>query len=202
MTEASIQAQTGERRRAETRVRLLAATRDYLASGNTLAALSVASITSAAGLSRATFYLHYNDKRELFADLAESELSEGRELLAPLLGDPSAGRDAVARTVDELIAMWRRHAPVFTGIIEVTSYDAEARAAWEAQVESLIGEVAAYLDRRDPDGDGDHDMRARVLAWSVINCFTHLLGPDDGETERLSRTVTEMAWGLIGPARR
>lgn len=199
MTEASIQAQTGERRRAETRLRLLAATREYLASGNTLAALSVASITSAAGLSRATFYLHYDDKRELFADLAETELSEGRELLAPLLGDPSADRDALARTVDELIAMWRRHAPVLTGILELTSYDAEAKAGWEAQLESLIGDVAAYLQRRDPGGEGDHDMRARVLAWSVISCFTHVLGTDDEQAERLARTVTEVAWGLIGP---
>lgn len=194
---ASVQAETGRRRREDTRRRLLAATRELLERGRNVAGLPVATICEQAGISRATFYLHYDDKRALFADLAATELAEWTDVLSPLLGDPAADRARLRAVAGELVAMWLRHEAVLGGIVELTAYDDQAEAAWRAQVETMAAEIEAYLRRRDPDDARDLGTLTRTLTWSVERSL-HKLARED--PDRLADALTEIVWPLLAPA--
>ena len=61
--------------RGETEQRILDGTIELLDAGASLAGLSVNRIVEASGVSRATFYLHFADKRGLVSRLAETELT-------------------------------------------------------------------------------------------------------------------------------
>ncbi len=76
-------------RRAQTRRHVLDATRELLATGEAFATLSIQRIVEKAGVSRATFYLHFRSKRELIAALAQMETSQWRQIAAPFLMNPT-----------------------------------------------------------------------------------------------------------------
>lgn len=199
----TVQASSGQRRREATQQKIVDALHRLLESGSAMAALSVDRIAAEAGVSRSTFYLHFPDKRNLIARLAEQELSEWREISMPLLADPHAGREMLARIVGEVIGAWRAHAAVVSGIIELSEYDAEAREAWAAAIDSIALGVAAHLrmrwQGRDPLAD-DAETVARAVCWMIERvCHQMLRTPDADAERRVAAVLTESIWRIIEP---
>lgn len=193
------QAEQGRRRREATRAALLAATRALLERGEALADRSVGTICKEAGVSRATFYLHYDDKRALIADLAAVELAEWSGILEPVVGDLTADRPAMRAAVGELTAMWLRHQAVLAGIVELAAYDEQAEAAWRAQLESIADVVEDYLRRRDPDDARDLRTLARALVWAAERVLHKLATRPGEDPEQVAEALTELAWSVIAP---
>ena len=119
--------------RDATEQRILDGTTRLLDAGASLAGLSVNRIVEESGVSRATFYLHFTDKRGLVNRLAERELTAFEELTESFLEDPGAGREELAALSREMVDMWRAHAGVLSSLIELSEYDAESREAWQAR---------------------------------------------------------------------
>lgn len=193
----------GRLRAAETEQRILDGTIELLDAGTPLAGLSVNRIVEAAGVSRATFYLHFADKRELVARLAETELQEFLEVTADFLADPAAGIDELAATVDQLIGLWRAHAGVLSSLIELAEYDAGTQEDWQRTIHAIALGVAPAIRGRNPEMDEPLVQTiAEMGAWACERVMHQMVGRDasDAQARRAAEGLTELLWRIIAPA--
>lgn len=188
--------------RDATEQRILDATRELLQQGESLAGLSVTRIVKAAGVSRATFYLHFSDKRALIARLAELRLNEFGEITDPFVGRTDAGRDELEQVVRALIESWRRQAGVLSGLIELAEYDDAAREAWRASVLGT-GEVIAKGVRtfRADLTHAQTEALGELIAWMGERVCHQMVGTrsTDARADRAAEALTEAVWRIISP---
>jgi AcrR family transcriptional regulator len=190
-------------RRADTEQRILDGTIELLDAGASLAGLSVNRIVEASGVSRATFYLHFNDKRGLVNRLAETELHEFQRITAGFLADPAAGRDELATTVDQLVALWRDHAGVLSSLIELAEYDADSREGWQFVIQSVAVSVAEAIRQRRPELDEPLVLTlSEIVAWTGERVLHQMIGRDatDEQARATAAGLTEAIWRIVQPA--
>src|ERR1700744_1267586 len=113
-----------EQRREQMERRLLDATERLMSNGASFTELSVDRLSSEAGISRASFYIYFEDKGHLLRCLAAhvfSDLAEGGERWWRVASrrDPEDLRASLAG----IIAPNRRHHPVLVGLSEMAGYD-------------------------------------------------------------------------------
>ena len=200
----TVQARTGLERRAATRRQILDALRALLEEGAPVAGLSVDRIVSAAGVSRATFYVHFTGKAELVTALSDEDMEPWLQHALPVLADPTSDREAFARIVRELVQSWRAHAAVSASLVELAEYDPAVREAWHGIVHRLAGELAEHLRRRwagradAPDSD-PADM-AEVVAWMVERvCHQMIRAGAPEDDDRVAAALAEAIWRIIEP---
>lgn len=140
---------TATRRR--NRNRILDATSQLLSSGERLAKLSIDRIAKAAGMSRATFYLHFKSKHDLIAALAERELAPWTSMVAAALAVDQITRDQMRQIASGLMEVYRANQGTMTGIIEMAEYDDETRQAWRETIESIAGQFQTAILRWRPN---------------------------------------------------
>lgn len=203
MNEVSVAKVDRRLRRAETEQRILDGTIELLDAGASLAGLSVNRIVEASGVSRATFYLHFADKRALVQRLGETELFEFQRITASFFSDPQAGREALAKTLEELVAMWRGHAGVLSSLIEMAEYDADSRETWTAIIQAVAASIAPAVRDRRPDLDEPMVLTlAEILAWTGERSLHQMVGRDatDAQARRAAAGLTEAVWRIVAPA--
>src|SRR5439155_4911859 len=130
---------TDDRRRtsAATRGALLDATKRLLAGGTTFAALKVEDIVEEAGMSRATFYLHFRDKSELVTALAADQVAWRDEIGAEALTDPAMRRETLREMITNIVAQWAENRAVLSAIIEVAEYDPAMADTWRTAMHEV-----------------------------------------------------------------
>src|ERR1700761_4149788 len=120
-----------QERREQIERRLLDATERLMRDGASFTELSVDRLSTEAGMSRASFYVYFEDKGHLlrrlagqvFADLAESA---ERWWSVAWRHDPEDVRAAMAA----IIASYRRHQPVLVALNEMAAYDSLVGATY------------------------------------------------------------------------
>lgn len=195
----SVQARTGARRREATQTEILEATRRLLLAGESFNALSMDRIAREAGMSRATLYLHFDDKKDIIARLAFQLLEQRFTLGAELLADPQIGRDVFDAVVTQLVDRWIEDAPLLDAIIQLAEEDEQMREAWVHAIHEL-GDMGAELMRRrwadGPSAYPDPETLGRVLAW-MFERSTHQLTRDPGNRDAVIATVSEVLWRVF-----
>ncbi|MBI5105428.1 MAG: TetR/AcrR family transcriptional regulator [Solirubrobacterales bacterium] len=174
-----------------------------LAEGSTYTSLGVQRIAAEAGIARSTFYLYFPDKvalllrtteiatEELFA-AAEAWAREGFEDLA-----------ALERTVAELVAQQRAHAPLLAALTEVAGYEPEVAAFWRARVgrfvEVLRRRLAAGQKAGTVDRALDPTVTAAWMAWGAERLIAQHVAGDGGRGDaRLARGLATAIWATLG----
>jgi AcrR family transcriptional regulator len=173
-----------------------------LDAGASLAGLSINRIAEESGVSRATFYLHFPDKRTLIARLAETELMEFERVTDPFFEDPDAGRAEMARVFDDVIQLWRDHAGVLSSLVELAEYDADSRVAWQSIIEAIGARTTvAIRDRRPELSAGDAAALGQVIAWAGERSCHQMIGREStpADARRVSKALTEAIWRIIEP---
>lgn len=186
--------------RDATEQRILDATQDLLQGGASLAGLSVGRIVEAAGVSRATFYLHFPDKRELVARLAQQRLSEFGEITDPFLENENAGRDELAVVMTQLVHNWQRRAGVLAGLVELAEYDDAASEAWRAVVMGIATTLAGALRQRRPElTRAQAQTLGEVVAWMGERVCHQMagIGSDEQDARRTSEAMTDAVWRIV-----
>lgn len=188
-------------RRAQTRRHVLDATRELLATGEAFATLSIQRIVEKAGVSRATFYLHFRSKRELIAALAQMETSQWRQIAAPFLMNPNATRKVLQRAVAELLVVWRRHHAVIAGIIELAEYDEETREGWRDTVHEIARVVGQAIHQRRPKLSADQaEQIGRLIVWAGERFLHQETRDSNEETDKLRvDSLADMIWRVMKP---
>ncbi len=116
------------KRRDETRQRLLEVVERLLGEGESFTEISVERLVQAAGISRSTFYVYFEDKGdllrawycEIIAELAESTAGWW-EL------DGSATRDDLRAVLDRVVRTYRPHTTLMAATYDAAAYDASVR---------------------------------------------------------------------------
>jgi len=193
------QARSGARRRMATQARAVEAARGLLAAGEPYATLSMAQIARAAGLSRATLYLHFDDKREIIATIAHDIVEQRFALGAEALADPRIDRETVGAIVTDMTARWVSDAPLLSAIITLAEQDEDVRRIWVDAIHE-VGAMGAELMRRHwadgPSGAADPDTIGQVLAW-MFERSAHQLARDPSRHAAVADAVAEVVWRVF-----
>lgn len=185
-----------------TRADLLSAATRLLEGGSTVAALSVDRIVDEAGMSRATFYLHFRDKTELVAALAEDQVAWRDTIGADVLADRAVTRSAIHAMLAEIVDRWIDNRAVLAAIIEVAEYDPAMSDTWRTAMLE-VAEVAAAQFRtrwRDDPGQPDPGTLAEVFTW-MFERSCHQILRDPTRRDDVTDTLAEIIWRvLVAPA--
>ena len=194
---------TRQQRREHMEGRLLDATERLMSEGASFTELSVDRLSTEAGISRASFYIYFEDKADLLRRLARrvmGDLAEGgaRWWAVAWRHDPDDVRAAMAG----IIANYRRHQPVLVALNEMAAYDPLVAATYRG----LLADISQRLTRVIEDGQADGSIRrglpaattADTLTWMVERaCHQNLpVKPRDYDAE-LAATLAEIVWGAL-----
>jgi AcrR family transcriptional regulator len=158
-------------RREELERRLFAATEELVGQGAGFTELSVERLAAAAGISRSTFYVHFEDKGDLVRRLATTVLTELRDVSSTWWETAEHADPAdLTAAVTAIVEVYRRRAAAFTIITETAAYDPAVAAELRALMQSIIDATRDAIER----GQAAGVMRrvhpaetAAVLTWMV-----------------------------------
>jgi AcrR family transcriptional regulator len=198
----TVQAKTGERRRAATREDLLEATKRLLAEGAPLASLSVERICSEAGIVRSTFYLHFRDKYDLIEQLAAEQQAWIEAAGQSAMSDPEMTRATVRRILGSVVDHWAENHAVLAAIIELAEYDPRMREAWRRMIHNMAGVASTVfgLQWRSAGTEPAYPvMVSEVLCW-MAERSCHEIARDPSRREALADSLAEVIWRVLHPA--
>jgi AcrR family transcriptional regulator len=152
-----------------------------------------------AGMSRATFYLHFTDKTQLIAALAEDLFSWRDHIGAEILADPTMQRDTLYEMLGLIVGRWRESRTVLAAIIEMAEYDEAISGAWREAMLKVAETAAEQLRARwkaIPDSSGDPDTIAEIFTWMFERSCHQMLRDESRETE-VAESLAEIIWRVI-----
>jgi TetR/AcrR family transcriptional regulator, ethionamide resistance regulator len=192
-----------QERREQIERRLLDATERLMRDGASFTELSVDRLSTEAGMSRASFYIYFEDKGHLlrrlagqvFADLAESA---ERWWSVAWRHDPDDVRAGMAA----IIASYRRHQPVLVALNEMAAYDSLVGATYSNLLTAITGRLARVIEEGQADGSIRRELpaptAASALTWMVERtCQQNLPSNSPTYDAELATTLTEIVWGAL-----
>ncbi|WP_330284902.1 TetR/AcrR family transcriptional regulator [Streptomyces sp. NBC_00588] len=184
-------------RSAATVAQVLSALQQLLDSGEAFSEISVQRILEEAGVSRATFYAHFQSKADALQRLA-GKLRESLLALAQQW-DPAAGVDRLAEFFEEVIRIHRAHQSVITAVREAAAYDSTVDDFYTADLEgfdetalrSLLSDQAAGLTPADVDAVS----ASRIIVWGGAQAIAHHIRVDEGSGDiPFARELAQIWW--------
>jgi TetR/AcrR family transcriptional regulator, ethionamide resistance regulator len=182
---------------------LLDATERLMADGASFTELSVDRLATEAGISRASFYIYFEDKGDLlrrlttqvFDDLADaperwwsvSQRRDPADVLAAMTG---------------LVASYRRHQPLLVALNEMAAYDAAVGATYRDVLAAIAGRLAVVIEEGQRDGSIRPELSAATTATALTwmaerTCQQNLPGRPGTYDAELAATLTQIVWGAL-----
>ena len=189
-------------RREELERRLFAATEELVGAGASFTELSVERLAAAAGISRSTFYVHFEDKGDLVRRLATTVLSELRDVAGAWWETAEhAGRAGLTTAITAIVAVYRHRAAAFTIITETAAYDPSVADELRTLMQSIIDATRQAIER----GQAAEVMRqvhpaetAAVLTWMVERAGYQLVrGADPARDATVIEVLTDIIWATL-----
>ena len=195
--------QARQQRREQMELQLLDATERLMRDGASYTELSVDRLSTEAGISRASFYIYFEDKGHLlrrlagqvFADLAESA---DRWRSVAWRRNPDDVRTAMAA----IVAGYRRHQPVLVALNEMAAYDPVVGATYRNLLTAITGQTTRVIEEGQADGSIRPQLAApttaSALTWMVERtCQQNLPGAPDSYDAELAATLAEVIWATL-----
>jgi AcrR family transcriptional regulator len=194
---------TRQQRREQLERRLLDATERLMRDGTSFTELSVDRLSTEAGISRASFYIYFEDKGHLLRCLAV-------QVFADLAADAErwwgvAWRhdvDDVRAAMAGIIASYRRHQPVLVALNEMAGYEPATAETYRDLLTAISGRMTGVIEDGQADGSIRADLpaatTASALVWMVERACQQNLPrePLDYDAE-LTATLTQIVWGAL-----
>jgi AcrR family transcriptional regulator len=192
-----------QERREQIERQLLDATERLMADGASFTELSVDRLATEAGISRASFYIYFQDKGDLlsrltgqvFADLANA---------ADLWWSVSRRRDPadVRAAMDGLVASYRRHQPLLVALSEMAAYDPQVGTTYREILTAIAGRLAAVIEEGQADGFIRQELSAATAASTLTwmaerTCQQNLPGRPESYDAEMAATLTQIVWGAL-----
>ena len=116
--------------------------------GESFTELSVERIVAAAGISRSTFYVYFEDKGDLLRALTEDVISQMLEVSHHWwdLDDPDP--EKLHEALSELVEAYRKHRTLLGAMTDTSTYDEGVRAELHEMMRTAQRELAAHLQER------------------------------------------------------
>ncbi len=147
------------RRRLLDAARRVFAARGYGASG-------IDDLVAAAGVGRATFYLHFANKSEVMAEVSRELLPEAAIYWRKL--DRSLGSsESVREWLSEVLQWWEKHRDLLPAIHEATFVDRAFAAEQYRSLRLMTGELTSYLGRAHAPSRREVRLRIELLVLQL-----------------------------------
>ena len=192
-----------QERRARIERRLLDATEALMADGASFTELSVDRLATAAGISRASFYIYFEDKGDLLRRLA-GQVFEDLAGAAERWWGVSRRRDPadVLAAMSGLIASYRRHQPLLVALSEMAAYDAIVGATYREILDGIAARLAEVIEEGQRDGFIRLQLpaatAASTLTWMAERtCQQNLPGRPASYDAELAATLTQIVWATL-----
>jgi AcrR family transcriptional regulator len=192
-----------QERREQIERQLLEATERLMAAGASFTELSVDRLATEAGISRASFYIYFEDKGHLLRNLASQVFADladagDRWWSVAQRRDPADAKAAIAA----IVAGYRRHQPLLVALSEMAGYDPQVGAAYRDILTAISGRVAAVIEQGQADGSIRQGLSAatagKALTWMTERTAQQLLpgGPISDDPE-VTDTLVEIIWAAL-----
>lgn len=176
--------------------RLLAATERLLEQGNTFAMISVNQLTTEAGLSRGTFYLHFKDKAELVARLMDFFVEEmGQHLGTWVANAAEAERADVSVAVKNMVRDFKKHQSIMVAVRDTMAQDPALYATYTQMVDKVADmakKSIATIKSRGKSRPGASDEVGDALTRMMALYCTHLL--DQKNPAQIKKAITALCY--------
>lgn len=190
-------------RRDEMRNRLLAVVEQLLDEGESFTEISVERMVSAAGMSRSTFYVYFEDKGDLlrawFGDIV-AEVSEAVSSWWEIDADSTREdlRAALAKAVDAYLP----HAPLMAATFDAAAYDQSVRELAGGFMSVNIASLRKHIRAGQKAGFVDPTLLppevAAWLTWMTERAFhVFLRGLSDADLQRQIDAYTSIVWNTL-----
>ena len=149
--------------------RLLDATERLMREGASFTELSVDRLSTEAGISRASFYIYFEDKGHLLRRLAAQvfdDLATGGERWWSVAGRHNA--DDLRAAMAGIIDRYRRHQPVLVALNEMAGYDPATAQTYR----DLLTAISERMTRVVEDGQADGSIRPELPASTTASALT------------------------------
>jgi AcrR family transcriptional regulator len=190
-------------RRNEIRDRLRVAAEELMAQDQSYTALSVERIVKEAGISRATFYVYFEDKGDLLRALAEDFIE--RILVAAAIWwqlPRGLTKSDLRVAMRAIFDAYLPHKVVMAAVVEVASYDIGQRTLFGNLLERTIGEVANHIASGQEQGfvspGLDPQRTAAWLTWMAERGLYQLVArASEQNVEKLLDAITDITWNTL-----
>ena len=192
-----------QERRGQIERRLLDATERLMRDGASFTELSVDRLSTEAGMSRANFYIYFEDKGDLLRRLAGQvfgDLADGAERWWSVAWRHDRGD--VRAAMAAIIASYRRHQPVLVALNEMAGYDPLVAATYRELLTGISGRLTQVIEDGQADGSIRRELptatTASALTWMVERaCQQNLPNRPAAYDTELAITLTEIVWGAL-----
>lgn len=192
-----------QERREQIERRLLDATDRLMADGAGITELSVDRLATEAGISRATFYIYFEDKGHLLRRLASqvfSDLTDAAQRWWKVADrrDPADVRAAMAA----IIAAYRRHQPVLVALNEMAPYDAAVGDTYRDLLDEVSDGFRSVIVEGQKTGAIRRSLHPETTANAFVlmverTCQQNLPSKPVSFDAELADTLTEIVWGAL-----
>jgi AcrR family transcriptional regulator len=190
-------------RRASLERRLLTATERLMQDeGLAFTELSVDRLATEAGISRATFYVYFEDKGHLLRLLARQVMDEvsGAARQWWQIAD-RRNPDDLRAAIRSIVQTYRRHSALMAAVVETASYDPGVAAEFDA----LIGEIRDSTREVIQSGQKSGAVRAlptnqvaSALTWMVERaCHQMVRSAPADDDESVIEALTQIIWNTL-----
>lgn len=195
-------------RRDEARARLLRVVEHMLDEGESFTELSVERLVQAAGMSRSTFYVYFEDKGDLlhawFSEINEEMITAA----APWWQiDGDSTRKDLRAVLERIVKTYRPHTTLMAATYDAAAYDPSVRELVEKTMSANIASLRKHISAGQKAGFIDSALPApQTAAWLtwMAERGLHLLvrRASNAELESLIDAYTAIVWNtLYAPAR-
>ncbi|MER5634582.1 TetR/AcrR family transcriptional regulator [Streptomyces nitrosporeus] len=152
---------TRERQKQATREALIAAAHE-LFTRESYGAVGAEAIARAAGVTRATFYLHFRSKAEVVVELMRRIELEIMDSFRVLDGLEDPDPESIAAWLHGHAGMWRRYRMEFAAIEQAMADDPLVAEEWHAMLWKVPGVMERLLARM-PDDQARNTARLHLM---------------------------------------
>lgn len=204
-TTASAAREPRFRNRVTVDEKLLAGMEKLLAQGENFSTVSVERLAEAAGIARATFYLHFRDKGELVTHLVEQVRREIVSSAGPWFEDASqTTREDMGRTLRGIIGVYRKHHTILAAMAQTAPTNPEVARLSRQMRDDLCAQSRKAV-RQLREGKRSHpranDLTADILTLAIDHCST--LHPELLQGRKFDDYVdtwTHISWSALASA--
>jgi AcrR family transcriptional regulator len=201
-TRASIRSSRAENR---TRVshELLAGVERLLGAGERYSEISVDRLVQTSGISRSTFYYHFDGKSDLLESLIEEVISSVIDSADDWWNlPPGTTKAEFAAAMRKIFAAWRPHLLLWGAVVEAAGYDQGVRDRFDAMMMRGQGRIEEHINNGQQTGLIDPTVVAEEVApwltWMSERGFYQCVSrADDGEVEGLLNGSVEIHWRTL-----
>lgn len=174
--------------------RLLTAMETLLERGQRFGTLSVEQLSSVAGISRGTFYLHFQDKGELVARLMSHIAQELIDSGGTWFGNAAAASaDDLREALVGMVHTFKKHQAILSAVADLAPSDEKVGAIYRDLIERLCAQSRrslAAVRRKGLSRPGATDHMADTMCTMIVDHCIRAVGSLDAKgLDRLARSL-------------